>query len=143
MTDLKAYLKQLNEKQERIRLLKESREPQVGIIYYIKGALLIEGTPISEAESVGDYVNEPLTHDKYWSILVKKVYPELRHLEYFYYPRGRVVYNKKSKEFYIYLDKLLINRVNLVKRIKEELNLVGQKVKINADPHYKSREVEK
>lgn len=144
MNGIQKYLKELNERQEKIKELRQAKEPQVGIIYYIKDELLIDGTPVSMGEPYGDFINHPIGHDRYWDMIVRLLVRhrgmvELKDLEYDHYPRGRVVYDTKKKEYIIYLDKVLIDKEKIVFDIKEELNLTGQKVRLATDPHYRHR----
>jgi hypothetical protein len=145
MNDIQKYLKELHERQEKMKKLREAKEPQVGIIYYIKNELFIDGTPVSMGEPYGDFLNHPTGHSQYWDMIVKLLVRhrgllELKDFEYDYYPRGRVIYDKKKEEFIIYLDKTLIDKDNLVSEIKEELNLTGQKARLATDSHYWHRE---
>lgn len=144
MDEIQKYLKELHERQQKIQKLREEKEPQVGIIYYIKDELFIEGTPVSMGEPYGQFINHPTGHDRYWDMIVQLLarhrgMVELKDLEYDHYPRGRVVYDTKKKVFTIYLDKMLIEKEEIVAGIKEKLNLTGQKVRLATDPHYRHR----
>ena len=82
--------------------------PQVGIIYVINGDVLIDSSPYNDAEDCGDFTNHRLDHRAWWHGIVS-VRPDLKKYDYAHFPRGRVVYNKVDKKFYLYLDKKIIS----------------------------------
>src|SRR5438128_108465 len=40
---------------------------RVGIVYLVNGELIIDSTPVGEAEPWGDFRNHALSHEKYWA----------------------------------------------------------------------------
>ncbi len=117
-------------------ILKESRHPEVGPFY------VIDNVVFADTESIDDIIVTPQTkhtdsdntHYDYWKIL-QKVYPELRTIDYDYYPRGRVVYSNQEDLYYLYVDKCLQNIKN-IRSIIDELNLPTRKVEVREDEHY-------
>jgi hypothetical protein len=110
--------------------------PQVGIIYVIKSNVYIEGSTLRQAEEMGDFLGHPGTHYGYWEKL-QKAYPGLSTFDYVVFPRGRVVYNKKNKQFILYLDKDIVRNKKVVNRIMSDMSLPFESTKIEVDEHYK------
>jgi hypothetical protein len=52
------------------------------------------------------------------------------------YPRGRVMYHPAFEEFTILADRCILDRNDLIAKIKEELHL-PKKTKVGTDPHYR------
>jgi len=110
--------------------------PQVGIIYVIKSNVYIEGLPLRQAEEMGDFIGHPGTHYAFWGKL-QKTYPGLSTFDYVMFPRGRVLYNKKTRKFILYLDKDIIKNKKVVSKIMSDMSLPYENTKIEVDEHYK------
>lgn len=116
------------EKGRRTIMKSKKAEPQVGIIFAVGDFLLIEGTPVSEASSYGDFKIHDKSHIRYWGEMgIDGEYEE--------YPRGRVGFNAKAEEFVFLLDPCIIARPKLVSEIKRCMNL-PKSVKPETDSHY-------
>jgi hypothetical protein len=111
------------------------RTPKVGIIFLVGHKLLIDATPVSDAEDYGEFKIHDLGHDRYWDRLVKKsVVPGSDYEEY---PRGRVVFNKKTHQHTLYLDRCILKKLGVVKKIMSEMSLPPNNTKISRDEHYR------
>jgi hypothetical protein len=78
-----------------LRPKKELKEPHVGILWLLNGKPLIDSTPLSEAETYGDYLTHPRSHLEVWTQFQRsRTVPA--DAEYEELPRGRVMYNRVS-----------------------------------------------
>jgi hypothetical protein len=114
----------------------EHQKPQVGIFWLVKSRLIIDSSPLDQAEPYGEHVTHPRNHIDTWTQYqrIGKVPPEC---EYEEYPRGRVMHHTSSGEFTILADKCITDRKELVSEIKKTLHLHMRKTKIGTDPHYR------
>jgi hypothetical protein len=74
------------------------KEPRVGIFWLINGSLIVDATPLSKAGEHGDFKVHPGDHNSVWDQFQQdgSVPPEM---EYEEAPRGRVMYNTKTRQF--------------------------------------------
>jgi len=109
--------------------------PQVGIFWFIAGKLLIDRTPLGEAEEYGDFLTHPRGHAEVWEQYAQNgtVLPET---EYEQFPRVRVMYNTKANLFTLLADRCILQRKTLVTQIKGELHLPNN-TEIRGDNHYR------
>ena len=117
------------------KILKESLAPEVGPFYVIDGAVFADTDPVRDLTptTIGT-VDSDNTHYSYWRFL-KRVYPNLRRIDYDYYPRGRVVYNSKEDKYHVFVDKCISDK-DSISKIEDELNLPSSKVVVDYDEHY-------
>jgi len=80
---------------------------QVCLFFYVKGQFLIHGCSLESAESYGDFLIYPEGHFDVW----EKHYARKYRVDYDYFPRGRVAYNKQSKTFQILYDRCIEKEV--------------------------------
>jgi hypothetical protein len=109
--------------------------PQLGIVFLVKGKLLIASSPVDEGENYGDFKNYPGDHRRYWSELQKMGIVSVDS-EYEEHPRGRVVLNRKTGQYSLYLDRCILRRPSTVSRIISKLHLPANAV-VATDPHYR------
>lgn len=104
----------------------------VGPFFYINNHLRYKKMEIVNGMIEEDFINHPLSHfDLFNSINIDPT------MDYGNFPRGRVIYNNMTNEFYIYLDKS-INKLELIKDIKTIYNLTCNNVVVKEDEHYRS-----
>jgi hypothetical protein len=110
-------------------------ESRVGIFWLINTNLLIDGTPLSEAEQYGDFLTHPRGHAEVWERYQRNgtVPPET---EYEEAPRGRVMYNTKTCQFTLLADRCILKKKALVTQIKKEMCL-PKNTEVGGDPHYR------
>jgi len=102
----------------------------VGLFFYIDRKLYFEGCGLDEAEDYGDFKVYDKSHMKVWDKLQKqKKAPP--HLDFDYYPRGRVVFRTTDETFIIYYDRCVEDRINEVAEKYE-----GCKISLELDEHY-------
>lgn len=117
-----------------MKIINESRIPEVGPFYVIDGAVFADTESYRDVEEINSNRDSNNTHYNYWELL-QQLYKELREIDYDYYPRGRVVYNSVEDKFYVYLDKCL-SGMKTIRNIISELNLPQRKVVVRSDEHY-------
>jgi hypothetical protein len=121
---------------ENMGLAKQTpQEPHVGIVWSIRDRLIFDSVPMHEAEANGEHWDHPRSHIDVWAHLQRhgKV---PRESEYEEFPRGRVIYSSASATFTLLLDKCILDRKDLIDKIKAELHL-PKKIKLSTDPHYR------
>jgi hypothetical protein len=118
--------------------------PSVGIFWKIDEALLLDRSPLSQAELYGDCLTHPEGHHERWGQwrhlgarqLRTLGYPaEIIATEYEEWPRGRVVYDKPKALFIIYADRRLHTHA-FVGALVEALGLSDQNWRVMSDEHY-------
>jgi hypothetical protein len=114
---------------------KQAGEPQVGIFWLVRGTLLIDRAPVSEAEPYGDFLTHAAGHDKAWERF-QSVGAAPQDMEYDEPPRGRVMYDTKAQTFSLLADECILKRKDLIAKIKEDLHL-RKKTKLGKDSHYR------
>lgn len=105
---------------------KENFNMDVSLFFVVNGKFLIHCCKKENGEKYGDFINYPQSHMEIWD----KYYYKKYHVDFDYFPRGRVVYNIKENKYYVYHDKC----------IKDLSNIVGtedkEKIEIREDFHY-------
>ena len=101
----------------------------------------MDSTPLNEAEKTVDFIDHPRAHHEFWEALQEAcrsegIQHELTGRDYDYYPRGRVLYSINEEQFFVYLDRCLIDRKDLVEEIAKRMNLPEGKYKVMPDFHY-------
>lgn len=116
---------------------KRAAEPEVGIFFVYEGRLLIDATPVSEAESYGSFKGHATGHDRFWQTLQRNnLVP--REVEYDEVPRGRVGYDIKERRFYIMVDACIKKNERIIDRIERDMNLPSANTAPpKLDSHYK------
>ena len=110
--------------------------PAVGIVFLVGDRLLIDHTPVSEAETYGDFKIHARGHDTFWAVLKQAGVVPVES-EYDDYPRGRVAYNRKTRKFLLFLDRCILKRKSVVKKFMSELHLPSKDTKTDTDDHYR------
>jgi len=117
------------------RASKVAGAPEVGIFWVVDSKPVIDGTPLNEAEDYGGFKTHARSHDQMWSVFRRNnIVP--RDLEYDEVPRGRVVYDIKTRTFTFYADRCILKNKQLVNKIKGSMNLPSS-VKDSTDSHYR------
>ena len=111
------------------------RAPHLGIFWLVDGKLIIDSSPLSEAEPYGDHMNHPRGHVDVWTKFERSGQVP-RGSEYEEYPRGRVMFDTTNESFTILADKCILKRKDMIAQIKKALHL-HKKVKTGTDPHYR------
>ena len=108
--------------------------------------IVIDSTPLVEAEPYGDFLTHPRGHYEVWEDwrrlgpagLARHGLPTIiAWHEYEYFPRGRVVYDTHSSRFTIYADPKL-QAPGLRCRLLAAFNLDLVLCDVRSDPHYRT-----
>jgi hypothetical protein len=115
------------------------KQPQdercVGIFWLVGGILLIDKTPLSEAEPYGNCLTHPAGHVQVWKEYQREGKVPLE-MEYEEQPRGRVLFDTVINRFSILADVCILKRKRLITKIMAELNLPTT-TRAGADSHYR------
>ena len=103
----------------------------VGLFFIANDTLLLHKRTLADAESYGDFLTYPISHDDVWRHEYYKKY----RVDFDYYPRGRVVYNHKKELFTVYIDKDL-DKPEIMAKIISIFGLDGNNYKVDYDEHY-------
>lgn len=98
----------------------------VGLFFYCREKLEVFSIPIEHAEKYGDFLIYPYSHDEIWEKYLRKKYRR----DYAYYPRGRIVFNEKDAQYWVYSDRC-IPRFELETMVKH----LGEYI-FKEDEHY-------
>lgn len=109
--------------------------PQVGIVYWVQGKLLIDATPEDAAEDYGDCKTHARSHADYWEALVMA--GAVPADEYDEHPRGRVNFNKQTERFTLYADRCILRNKRVVGRILQRLQIPVDRTDTATDSHYR------
>ena len=101
----------------------------VGPFFYVDGQILGVKTNISEGNINDDFINSPVSHFDCFKFLGIEG-------DYGNYPRGRVIYNNKTNEFYLYIDKEYKNNQEVIDMVMIRYHLSGYNTVIKTDSHY-------
>jgi len=108
--------------------------PQVGIVFLVDGKLHIDGTPLNDAPGYGDFRIHEKDHYSYWNELLRvHAVPKG---EYDEYPRGRVVYDTRTRSFTLFLDQCILKHKDVVKKIRVWMHLPSR-TPVETDSHYR------
>jgi hypothetical protein len=110
--------------------------PQVGIFWLLGNRLLIESTPVNQAEDYSEFKIHPGGHDEVWEMFQRDGIAPVD-LEYDEVPRGRVAYNVRTKQFLLLADGCILKQTLLVDQIKARMNLPPDNTKVGKDDHYR------
>jgi hypothetical protein len=119
--------------------------PSVGIFWLVDAVLVVDRTPVEEAEPYGDCVTHAGGHFERWESwqtmggtkLAKLGFPTaVASTEYDEWPRGRVVYETPTRRFVLYSDKRL-QKTAIVDALKDAFGLIGSETVIKSDSHYR------
>ncbi len=98
------------------KIFNERKLPSVGVFWRVENMLVVNCSPLIEAETYGDCITHAAGHYELWEKWRKLGSAKLKSLgypikicstEYESWPRGRVVYDVSSRRFIVYMDKRL------------------------------------
>ena len=121
------------------RELKEALlyEARVGAFYYAYDHLWSDDEKVRDADEYGGFINYA-SHASLYDDL-KAMFPKLfSKVSYDYFPRGRVVFNKATRKFIIYMDPKL-NKPKIINDILDQYDIPSSQYVIDTtDEHYVS-----
>ena len=110
-------------------------EARVGIFWIVDGELLIDSTLLSEAEEYDDFRIHPRDHISVWETFQQNgTVP--REVEYEESPRGRVMFDTRTKRFTLLADHCILKDKILVRKIMQALHL-PRNAQLDEDSHYR------
>ena len=77
-----------------------SLDGRVGLFFVIDGELMLHICDLSDGEQYGDFINFPESHDAVW----QREYSKKHQVDYDYYPRGCIIYNRLTGIYKIFYD---------------------------------------
>lgn len=119
----------------------EAAQPGIGIFWVLpENEILSHVVDISQAEPYGDFKTDGTNHFDMWRSLqrVGRGNPNIVDHGYDYWPRGRVSYNTKSGEFYLYADKKIVDNPPALRAVMREFSLPANQTEVDYDSHYRS-----
>lgn len=108
----------------------------------VDGALIVESLPVSDGEDDGDFVNDPRSHHDCWRRIAEKFENEggirLSRKSYDYLPRGRCLYSRNTRRFFLYLDLCIVRLQGMREDLLSKLKIPAEKTDVIVDdPHYR------
>lgn len=100
---------------------------RVGMFFCVKGKLLLYTCTFDEAVPYGDFLNYPLSHDAIWS----KYHQKENCVDFDYWPRGRLIYNRTENRFLLYYDTCAELQARELMKMFDDAN-----VSLERDEHY-------
>jgi len=113
-----------------------NEELHVGIFWVVGGKLLIDCTPLGEAEPYGDHLTHPRSHLEAWTLFLQNGIAPIE-IEYEDAPRGRIVYNTRTQRFMILADRCILGDNVMLARIISVMNLPNRNTDKGTDSHYR------
>ena len=119
--------------------------PAVGIFWRVSDVLVIDRSPLDEAEPYGDCMTHPVGHYERWqewqalgaAQLVALGFPaSILSSEYDEWPRGRIVYEAPSRKYVLYADRRL-HKSGIIEALKTAFGLDQAMVTVRTDAHYR------
>jgi hypothetical protein len=107
----------------------------VGIFWLVGDRLILDTSPLSEAEPYGDCLGHRTSHIDYWTAQQRLGAVPLD-LEYEEPPRGRVIYNTKTQRFALYADRCILKKKSAVNRIMRTMCLPAAQTEIATDGYF-------
>ena len=98
----------------------------VRLFFVVNGKFLIHSCKKENGEKYGDFINYPQSHMEVWD----KYYYKKYHVDFDYFPRGRVVYTIKEDKYYIYHDRCIKDLSSIIGKESTE------QLEIREDFHY-------
>ena len=114
-------------------------EPRVGIFWLLGDRLIVDTSLLCEAEAGGDWLDHVQSHDEYWTR--QKLHGSVPHdVLYEEPPRGRCIFNTKTRRFTLYADRCILKRKTVVKQIMKAMHLQPSQTDVitdGPDGHYR------
>lgn len=112
------------------------KQSVVGIFWLLRDRLILDTSPLSEAEPYGECLTHHNSHIDFWT--AQQCLGALpQEIEYEEPPRGRVVFNKKTGRFALYADRCILREKSVVDKIMNAMRLPAATTDAMTDGHYK------
>jgi hypothetical protein len=110
-------------------------EPRVGIFWLVGQRLVIDTMPLSKASKYGDCKIYEGDHISRWSEMEKRGEVP-RGSDYEEHTRGRANFNMKTQQFNLFLDRCIMRKKDVVKKLMRLMHLPSNTT-LSADAHYR------
>lgn len=119
--------------------------PTVGIFWRVGQALLVDATPLADAETYSHCITHSSGHHELWEAWQSMgsagraaigVPDAVGWTEYDEWPRGRIVHYVPERRFILYADRRLTTRP-IVGSLSGAFGLAGEAVLVQLDSHYR------
>jgi hypothetical protein len=134
--DEKQLIEEIYQNAQKKRAMKIAGMPEVGIFWVMGKRVLIDGTSLNEAEGYADFKIHNIDHYSLWE-KYQRVEVVPGDIEYDEVPRGRVVYNIKTRQFTMFADPCILKAKGMTQYIMAKMNLPFENTKIETDEHYR------
>lgn len=111
----------------------ESRDPQVGIWWYIGGVVHAFADDARTVRTVAGFKDSDFLHDTEWPKLSR--FLEIKG-SYISQERGRVIHREKDDKFIINCSTVVSKDKKALNKIAREFSLPLSKVRVSVDEHY-------
>ena len=108
------------------------QQPMVGIFWLLGKRLILDVSPLSRAEASGDWLDHSMSHDEFWTAQ-QRVGAVPLEIEYLEPPRGRVLFNTKTKRYMLYADRCILKKKFAVKQIIKAMHLPSKQTDVATD----------
>ena len=108
---------------------------KVGIFWLIGKRLIIDTASLSEAGNYGDFKIYEGDHVTLWAEIEERGEVP-RNSDYEEHPRGRVNYNTRTKQFTLYVDRCILRKKGVVKKLLR-LMCLPEDTALSTDGHYR------
>ena len=100
---------------------------KVGLFFLANNNLLLHTCALSEAQPYGIFLNYPYSHDLIW----RKHYQQTYHVDFDYWPRGRIIYNTATQTYSLFYDACMADTAQEMAKAFDH-----EKVLMMRDEHY-------
>lgn len=115
----------------------KQEDPKVGIIFVVPGPrVLIECAALADAETYGEFLGHARGHEQFWEDLQHQGQVD-RDQDYIEVPRGRVTFSIRTGQYSLLLDRCILRQANVVREIRQRMNLPRRSLLVAADGHYR------
>jgi hypothetical protein len=108
----------------------------IGIFYLINGRIVSEKAAVSTIKPSSAVRAYPRQHYDFWSELQKKD-PDLYDLDCYALPRGRVLYNEKTRKVEVLADRHILEKDRLRTLVIQDFHLEKSDVQFKEDENYR------
>jgi hypothetical protein len=114
----------------------DNNQPLVGIFWWFRVRLILDASPLSEAEKYGDCLTHSRSHIDHWTGLLQRNEVPIE-VEYEEPPRGRVMWNTISERCLILTDRCILRKQGSLNRIMRSMRIPMQTADTETDAHYR------
>jgi len=109
-------------------------EARVAIFWFFNDRLILDVTPLSEAEPYGTALTHPTSHIDHWERLQRKgkVPSDVPYEEP---ARGRIIFDGREGRFHLLADQCILGRRDIIKAILKATHLPPGKTAEGRDEH--------